>query len=134
MHITVVVPTLHAGPRLRRLLQSLAAQTVAHDTIVVDNGSGERLQERYPDVDVVTVDGNLGFGPAVNLAARLEQNSTPGQILLSDATAQAAADAECAMRPHPPLTVKNRVQPVPVYEIEWRPASAPTEAVPLAAG
>ena len=73
------------------------------------------------------------IGDTVNLAARLEQNSTPGQILLSDATAQAAADAECAMRSHPPLTVKNRVQPVPVFEVEWRPTSAPTEAVPLAA-
>jgi adenylate cyclase len=74
------------------------------------------------------------IGDTVNLAARLEQNSVPGQILLSDATAQAAAAADCAMRPHPPLTVKNRVQPVPVYEVEWRQYAAPTEAVPLVAG
>jgi adenylate cyclase len=74
------------------------------------------------------------IGDTVNLAARLEQNSVPGQILLSDATAQAAAAADCAMRPHPPLTVKNRVQPVPVFEVEWRQYAAPTEAVPLVAG
>jgi len=73
------------------------------------------------------------IGDTVNLAARLEQNSLPGQILLSDATAQAAAASGCAMRPRPPLTVKNRVQPVPVFEVEWRTTPAPTEAVPLAA-
>jgi adenylate cyclase len=74
------------------------------------------------------------IGDTVNLAARLEQNSTPGQILLSDATAQAAAAAGCSMVSRPPLTVKNRVQPVPVFEVEWRPSSAPTESVPLVAG
>jgi adenylate cyclase len=74
------------------------------------------------------------IGDTVNLAARLEQNSQPGQILLSDATAQAAAAANCAMRPRPPLSVKNRVQPVPVFEVVWRhlPA-APTDAVPIIA-
>jgi adenylate cyclase len=71
------------------------------------------------------------IGDTVNLAARLEQNSVPGQILLSDATAQAASASGCAMRPRPPLTVKNRVQPVPVFEVEWRQSPAPTEAAPL---
>jgi adenylate cyclase len=73
------------------------------------------------------------IGDTVNLAARLEQNSVPGQILLSDATAQAAASAGCSMVSRPPLTVKNRVQPVPVFEVEWRPSAAPTEAIPLVA-
>jgi adenylate cyclase len=73
------------------------------------------------------------IGDTVNLAARLEQNSVPGQILLSDATAQAASAAGCSMVSRPPLTVKNRVQPVPVFEVEWRPSAAPTEAVPIVA-
>jgi adenylate cyclase len=73
------------------------------------------------------------IGDTVNLAARLEQNSVPGQILLSDATAQAATAAGCSMIPRPPLTVKNRVQPVPVFEVEWRQTPAPTEAVPIVA-
>ena len=60
------------------------------------------------------------IGDTVNLAARLEQNAHPGQILMSDATAKAARDANCTLRPHPPLTVKNRVQPVPVFELDWR--------------
>ena len=60
------------------------------------------------------------IGDTVNLAARLEQNALPGQILLSDATAAAAAGAGCAFRPRPPITVRNRVQPVPIYEIDWQ--------------
>ena len=73
------------------------------------------------------------IGDTINLAARLEQNSLAGQILLSDATAQAAAAGGGAMVPRPPLTVKNRVQPVPVFEVEWRQTPSPTEAVPISA-
>jgi len=60
------------------------------------------------------------IGDTVNLAARLEQNSQPGQILLSDATARAAQGSNCPFRPRPPITVKNRVQPVPIFEVDWR--------------
>jgi adenylate cyclase len=60
------------------------------------------------------------IGDTVNLAARLEQNTKGGQILLSDATARAAATSGCEFHPHPPITVKNRVQPVPIFEVEWR--------------
>ena len=73
------------------------------------------------------------IGDTVNLAARLEQNSVPGQILLSEATAQAASAAGCSLVSRPPLTVKNRVQPVSVFEVEWRQTPAPTEAVPIVA-
>jgi adenylate cyclase len=72
------------------------------------------------------------IGDTVNLASRLEQNSQAGQILLSDATAEAARDAGCRFTPLPPLTVKNRVQPVPVFEVDWgrpgRETAAPTTA------
>jgi adenylate cyclase len=60
------------------------------------------------------------IGDTVNLAARLEQNASPGQIILSDATARAAAEAGCDFRPRPPITVKNREQPVPIFEVDWR--------------
>lgn len=62
------------------------------------------------------------IGDTVNLAARLEQNSLPGQIILSDVTARAAEGAGCGFHPRPPITVKNRVQPVPIFEVEWRQA------------
>ena len=60
------------------------------------------------------------IGDTVNLAARLEQNAHAGQILLSDATARAAAGGTCAFSARPPLTVKNRTQPVPVFEVAWQ--------------
>ncbi len=59
------------------------------------------------------------IGDTVNLAARLEQNAVGGQILISEATA-----AECRelipLIPHEPLTVKNRTQPVTLYEVRWK--------------
>ncbi|HST51749.1 MAG TPA: adenylate/guanylate cyclase domain-containing protein [Pyrinomonadaceae bacterium] len=66
------------------------------------------------------------IGDTVNLAARLEQNSQPGQILLSDAAARAAERAGCKFNPRPPITVKNRVQPVPIFEVDY--GQTPTSA------
>ncbi len=60
------------------------------------------------------------IGDTVNLSARLEQNALSGQIILSDATARAAAGAGCEFSPRPPITVKNRVQPVPIFEVDWK--------------
>ncbi|HEX7315370.1 MAG TPA: adenylate/guanylate cyclase domain-containing protein [Pyrinomonadaceae bacterium] len=62
------------------------------------------------------------IGDTVNLAARLEQNALPDQIILSDATARAAEGAGCEFHPRSPITVKNRVQPVPIFEVDWRNA------------
>jgi adenylate cyclase len=58
------------------------------------------------------------IGDTVNLASRLEQNAAGGQILISEATA-----AECEnlipLIPQQPLSVKNRLQPVSLYEVKW---------------
>lgn len=59
------------------------------------------------------------IGDTVNIAARLESNAEGGQILLSDATARAAAD-RYPLVPRQPMTVKNRVEPVPIFEVQWR--------------
>lgn len=70
------------------------------------------------------------IGDTVNLAARLEQNAHAGQILVSDATARAAVGGNCAFRPRDPLTVKNRVQPVPIFEVEWNQVAEGTSDNP----
>ena len=58
------------------------------------------------------------IGDSVNIASRLEQNARGGQILISEATA-----AECenlaTFIPQEPLTVKNRLQPVSLFEVKW---------------
>jgi adenylate cyclase len=58
------------------------------------------------------------IGDTVNLAARLESNAKGGQILLSEATAQAAGPL-FKMAALEPLAVKNRLQPVNLFEVEW---------------
>jgi adenylate cyclase len=63
------------------------------------------------------------IGDTVNTASRLESNSKAGQILLSAETA-AAAGNRYPLTPREPISVKNRAQPVPLFEVEWQQASA----------
>ena len=62
------------------------------------------------------------IGDAVNTASRLESNATGGQILISDATAKAAR-SRYKLHPRDPITVKNREQPVVLWEVDWQKAS-----------
>jgi adenylate cyclase len=63
------------------------------------------------------------IGDTVNLAARLESNALGGQILLS-AEASRAAGPRYTLTPREPIMVKNRMQPVPLFEVEWQQASS----------
>ena len=58
------------------------------------------------------------IGDTVNLASRLESNARPGQILVSEATALFCEELFPLIK-HKPLTVKNRVQPVSLFEVGW---------------
>jgi len=58
------------------------------------------------------------IGDTVNLASRLESNASGGQILVSDATAQAGGDLFTFL-PQESLTVKNRLQAVSLFEVKW---------------
>ena len=58
------------------------------------------------------------IGDTVNLASRLQSNSQSGQILISEATASAAGNI-FPMAKKEPLTVKNRLQPVELFEVLW---------------
>jgi len=62
------------------------------------------------------------IGDAVNTASRLESNALAGQILISDSTAK-AAHSRYQLKPRDPISVKNREQPVPLFEVEWQKAS-----------
>ena len=79
--VTVVVPTLSAD-RLPRLLESLAEQSAAHQTIVIDNGSpGKAVSElcgRYDGVEVMRMESNQGYSRACNLGAA----QADGEILI----------------------------------------------------
>ncbi|HQX54870.1 MAG TPA: adenylate/guanylate cyclase domain-containing protein, partial [Pyrinomonadaceae bacterium] len=58
------------------------------------------------------------IGDTVNLAARLEQNAVGGQILISEATVSAAGNI-FPVKGLEPLSVKNRLQPVALFELNW---------------
>jgi adenylate cyclase len=70
------------------------------------------------------------IGDTVNTAARLESNSKAGQILVSDATSRAAV-SRYPLTQHDPIYVKNRAQPVPLFEVEWE--SGKSQGDPLVA-
>ncbi len=58
------------------------------------------------------------IGDTVNLASRLESNAAGGQILMSEASV-AASGNRIPVIAREPLTVRNRQQPVNVFEIKW---------------
>ena len=58
------------------------------------------------------------IGDTINIASRLQGNTAGGQILISEATAQAAGNI-FPMIKREPLTVKNRLQPVELFEVKW---------------
>ncbi len=58
------------------------------------------------------------IGDTVNLASRLESNAGGGQIFISEATASACPNS-LPLKAQEPMTVKNRVQPVNLFEVRW---------------
>jgi N-acetylglucosaminyl-diphospho-decaprenol L-rhamnosyltransferase len=90
MRPAVYIPNFNGSARLGRALQSLHEQTRPVDVVVVDNGSTddslELTRRNHPEVSVVALERNFGFGPAINRA--VEQHPADPIILLNN-------DAEC---------------------------------------
>jgi N-acetylglucosaminyl-diphospho-decaprenol L-rhamnosyltransferase len=93
MRPAIYIPHFNGAARLERTLESLRGQTREVDVVVVDNGSGdesaELVRERFPEVTLLVLSANLGFGPAINRAVR-ERPADP-LILLNN-------DVECEPR------------------------------------
>ncbi|HEX5889147.1 MAG TPA: adenylate/guanylate cyclase domain-containing protein [Pyrinomonadaceae bacterium] len=62
------------------------------------------------------------IGDTVNTSSRLESNARGGEILISDATAK-AAHSRYKLKPREAIMVKNRQQPVMLWEVDWQKAS-----------
>lgn len=62
------------------------------------------------------------IGDAVNTASRLESNARGGEILISEVTAKAAGN-RYKLNKRDPITVKNREQPVVLFEVDWQRSS-----------
>jgi N-acetylglucosaminyl-diphospho-decaprenol L-rhamnosyltransferase len=82
----VVIPTFNAAELLSEALAALEAQTVAHDVVVVDNGStdgtADAVAERFPHVTLVPLTENTGFGRAVNRG--VAEVSTEAIVLINN--------------------------------------------------
>ena len=100
--------------------------------------NGELRDEGFPEIGIgiglhtgVSTVGYIGserrseytaIGDTVNTASRLESNATGGQILVSEATAK-AAKSRYELTPRDPINVKNREQPVPLFDVQWQKAT-----------
>jgi N-acetylglucosaminyl-diphospho-decaprenol L-rhamnosyltransferase len=68
--LSVYIPSLDGGARLRRTLETLAAQTMDAPVVVIDNGSRDgspTTAEQELGARVIRLDQNVGFGRALNL-------------------------------------------------------------------
>jgi GT2 family glycosyltransferase len=90
---SVYIPNYNGSQRIARALRSLREQSRPVDVVVVDNGSSDGslalVREEFPEVAVLALERNLGFGPAINRAAA-EHPADP-LILLNN-------DVECEPR------------------------------------
>lgn len=75
MRLTVIVVTYNGAQWVDRCIGSLRDSALPVHTVVIDNGSNdgtlEAISSRFPDVEVVRSDRNLGFGQANNIGLRL---------------------------------------------------------------
>jgi GT2 family glycosyltransferase len=86
----VYIPNFNGARWLPRTLQSLRDQTMRLDVMVVDNGSNDSsvaaTRADFPEVTVLGLGENLGFGPALNRA--VATYPADGIVLLN-------ADVDC---------------------------------------
>jgi N-acetylglucosaminyl-diphospho-decaprenol L-rhamnosyltransferase len=89
----IYIPNFNGSRQLRRTLESLRAQTRPVDVIVVDNGSAdasaELVRREFPEVSLLELGLNLGFGPAIDRA--VEEHPGDPVVLLNN-------DVECEPR------------------------------------
>jgi N-acetylglucosaminyl-diphospho-decaprenol L-rhamnosyltransferase len=110
MTADVVVVTWRSGERVLRCLERLADQHPAQRTVIVDNASGdgtvEGVRARFPDVRVLELQDNRGFGAAVNAGAATGDGEAivlvNDDVLVADGCMEALlaplqADPRCGM-------------------------------------
>jgi GT2 family glycosyltransferase len=89
----IYIPNFNGSARLGRTLRSLRKQSRPAEVVVVDNGSEddsvEMLRAEFPEVAVLALEQNIGFGPALNRA--IAAHPAEQLILLNN-------DVECEPR------------------------------------
>lgn len=91
MRPAVYIPHFNGAARLAGVLESLRGQSRPADVVVVDNGSSddslEMVRTDFPEVAVVALERNLGFGTAINRAVA-ERPADLVLLLNNDAPAE----------------------------------------------
>ena len=85
--VTVIIPNYNGISYLKDCLDSLAAQTMKADIIVVDNASEDgsaKIAEEYEGVRLIPLSQNFGFCRAVNEGIKVTK--TKYLILLNNDT------------------------------------------------
>jgi N-acetylglucosaminyl-diphospho-decaprenol L-rhamnosyltransferase len=89
MRPTVFIPNFNGEARIGRALDGLRRQDREVDVVVVDNGSTDgspaMLRAEYPEVSVVELGANLGFGTALNRGVAARPEADPIVLLNDDA-------------------------------------------------
>jgi class 3 adenylate cyclase/tetratricopeptide (TPR) repeat protein len=117
------VPRVHEDDALRAIRAAVDMQSaLAVMSAEMEEGWGRRIQARIGvnTGEVVAGDPRTGqsfvSGDPVNVAARLEQAASPGEILIGEATYRLVRTAVIA-EPLEPLTLKGKAEPVPAYRL-----------------
>lgn len=108
---SVIMVSYHTGPVLDRAIEAVLNQNADGELILVNNGNPPEVEaaliERFKDeplVRIMTGHGNIGFGRACNLGARVAQGDhllflNPDSILPPDALLTLYKEAHGLRRP-----------------------------------
>jgi class 3 adenylate cyclase/tetratricopeptide (TPR) repeat protein len=114
------VPATHEDDALRALRAAAELRDAVAELgeeLERDFGASFRVRIGVNTGEVVVgTEERLATGDAVNVAARLEQAATPGEILVGDETlalARGAVEVEAVE----PLSLKGKAEPVPAYRL-----------------
>lgn len=127
------IPVVHEDDALRAVRaasEMCAAVVTLNEDLVREVGVRIAIRVGVNTGEVVAVDGATGgqalvAGEAVNVAARLEQHSGPGTVLLGHSTYRLVNGAVLADEV-PPLTVKGKSEPVRAWRLrEVLPGTPP---------
>jgi len=77
--LTTIVVNWNLKDETSRCLESLERSTITTRVLLVDNGSQDGfldgIDERFPELDLIRLENNLGFGRACNLAVQREMEN-----------------------------------------------------------
>ena len=104
------IPATHEDDALRACRAAVEMRDVLPEL-----GIGGRIGVNTGDV-VTGTSERLATGDAVNVAARLEQAATPGEVLIGEATHALVQEAAVA-EPVEPLTLNGKSESVPAYRL-----------------